>query len=404
MIARFFFIVFFALVLNSPALAQTQAERGQYLAVLGDCAGCHSTPHGPAFTGGLPFSAPFGTLYSTNITPDKATGLGNWSQDDFYRALHDAIAPGGKHLYPAFPYIYFTHLTRADTDALFAYLRTLTPAYAPPRPDALHFPFNIGAVMIVWNWLYLDKSLFQSDPAKSTAWNRGNYLVTGLGHCAACHTPKNLMFGDENDRALSGGVLDNWYAANLTGGQVDGLGKWSQSDLVQYLATGRNKFATAAGSMQEKVTSSTSHMTDADRAAIATYLKSLTPYKLVTPKAPDPDQMRRGQARFVANCAVCHQDQAASLGPLADYPQLAGDTLVLGRDPTTVMRVILAGAESPVTPHAHTTFSMPSFAAMPDQDIADVATYIRNSWGNQAPPVTTDQASRLRTAIAATPF
>jgi mono/diheme cytochrome c family protein len=225
-----------------PARAQDDAvARGRYLAVLGDCAGCHTAPHGAPFAGGLPFTASFGTLYSSNITPDRQTGIGNWTADQFYRALHQGIAAGGKHLYPAFPYPYFTLLDRADTDALFAFLKARKPAHSTPPENRLHFPFNIRLVMMFWNWLFLDDSRFKPDPAKSAAWNRGAFIVRGLGHCAACHTPKNILFGDETSKALTGAVEEDWYSANLTGNPHIGLGEWSKADVVRFLATGRNK-------------------------------------------------------------------------------------------------------------------------------------------------------------------
>ena len=204
--------------LTGPARADDRAvQRGQYLAILGDCSGCHTTQHGAPFAGGLPFTAAFGTVYSTNITPDKETGIGNWTGDQFYRALHQGIAADGHHLYPAFPYIYFTRISRSDSDALFAYLKSLKPVHQPATPNRLLFPFNIRAVMMIWNWLYLDDKRFQPDPRRSASWNRGNFIVNGLGHCAACHTPKNILFGDKTSRALTGATLEHWYAANLTG-------------------------------------------------------------------------------------------------------------------------------------------------------------------------------------------
>jgi mono/diheme cytochrome c family protein len=390
-----------------PARAQTPQERGRYLAILGDCAGCHSVAHKPAYSGGLPFTVAFGTLYSTNITPDKLTGIGNWTEDQFYRALHEGIAADGSHLYPAFPYIYFTHISRADTGALFAYIKTLKPIRMAPTPNKLIFPFNIRAVMIVWNWLFLNNMPYVPDPHRSAAWNRGDYIVNGLGHCAACHTPKNIMFGDESSRALTGTVLNNWFAANLTGDDRAGLGKWTHSELVKYFTIGQNRYATAAGTMQEKVTLSTSRMSDADRDAIATYLKSLPPKAMDSPGTANTAQMQRGEAIFQASCSVCHQpsgipDQPQS-GELPPYPKLAGDTLVLGRDPTTVLRILLDGAQSSVTSHAATGFSMPSFVALSNSQLADVATYIRNFQGNRAPPVTASDVKELRHAIATTP-
>ncbi|HVV26334.1 MAG TPA: cytochrome c [Rhizomicrobium sp.] len=378
------------------------AIRGSYLAILGDCAGCHTRAHGPAFAGGLPFHAQFGTVYSTNITPDRETGIGNWTGEQFYRALHEGIAPGGRHLYPAFPYIYFSRVSRRDTDDLFAYLTTLKPVHQPATPNRLAFPFNLRWGLALWNWLYFKRNAPGAGSAGNAAWRRGEYLVNGLGHCAGCHTPKNVLFGDETDRALSGGIADGWYAANLTGSMTDGLGKWSRKELAQYLATGRNRYATAAGNMQEKVTLSTSHMSPEDRLAIATYLKGLPPISRKGQEMPDAQQMMRGQAVFAQGCQTCHAPPGQpSPGRLPDYPKFAGDTLLLGRDPTTVIRIILEGAQSPETPNERTTYSMPAFPVLSDEQVADVATYIRNSWGNHAPPVSARQVSGLRAALVA---
>jgi mono/diheme cytochrome c family protein len=408
-------IILLLTLLATPAFCDDQtssAARGKYLAILGDCAGCHTAPHQPAFSGGLPFTAAFGTLYSTNITPDRQTGIGNWTADQFYRALHKGIAADGRHLYPAFPYIYFAKVTRADTDALFAYLKTLPPVHKQPTPNRLLFPFNIRLMMVFWNWLYLDAKPFTADPAKAALVNRGDYLVNALGHCAACHTPKNLLFGDEKNKPLAGGVVDNWFAANLSGDAGEGLGHWTLDDLSRYFATGRNAYTTAAGSMQEKVTLSTSRMTADDRAAIAAYLKSLPPVPvgalLGRIAAPDAAAIQRGEAIFVARCSACHappgqKPAAGPAGTPADYPQLAGDTLVVGRDPTTVLRIILGGAQSPVTENERTTYSMPGFAALSDEAVADVATYIRNTWGNHAPSASKADVTRLRRAMAQTP-
>jgi mono/diheme cytochrome c family protein len=215
------------------------------------------------------------------------------------------------------------------------------------------------------------------------------------------------MFGDEASRTLSGGAMDNWFAANLTGDRADGLGKWSVPELTRYFATGRNQYATAAGDMEEKVTLSTSRMTDSDRDAIAQFLKTLAPARATAPLPPDPGQIQRGEAIFVARCEVCHDvpdvPDALSQGGLPAYPKLGGDSLVVGRDPTTVLHILISGAQSPVTTHERVTFSMPAFPVMSDGETADVATYIRNSWGNRAPSVRAGQVGRLRAAIAAAP-
>lgn len=389
--------IFLALALPAAAHA-ADAARGRYLAVLGDCAGCHTAAHGAAYAGGLPFEARFGTVYSTNITPDRRTGIGNWSADDFYRALHEGIAPGGRHLYPAFPYVYFTHVTRRDSDDLYAFLRSVKPVHQDATPNRLIFPFNLRWGLVFWNWLYLDRTPLPAPAGRSAAWQRGQYLVNGLGHCGGCHTPKDLLFGDKKGQAFTGATVQHWFASNLTSGPADSLAHWHPSDITRFLATGVNSLATAAGSMQEKVTLSTSRMSDADRAAIAAYLKSLPPRPAAarTGGPPDARQMAAGQAVFVQHCVVCHQQDGTPSG----YPRLGGDTLVIAQDPTTVMHIILEGAQSPVTSNAGTIFSMPSFATLTDREIADVASYVRNSWGNHAPTVSRRQAAALRAAIA----
>jgi mono/diheme cytochrome c family protein len=403
MALRIFRALLIAAALVAPVGARADdaaAARGKYLAILGDCAGCHTTPGG-AYAGGLPFTASFGTVYSTNITPDKATGLGNWSEADFYRALHTGVAPGGKHLYPAFPYLYFRRLTRQDTDDLFAYLHTLKPVHREPTPNKLIFPVNFRFGLIFWNWLYFDHTPPNIPAKASAAWKRGEYLVNGLGHCAACHTPKTILFGDETDKPLSGGVVDNWFANDLAGGQVEGLGRWSHGDVMQFLATGVSPHAVAAGSMLEKVESSTSHMSDDDRAAIATYLKSLPPQVIIADEQPRREQMARGRGVYLAKCQGCHaadgrpRDGSASAG----YPNLAGDTLAMGRDPTTVLRIILTGGAAPPVTGKPKIKAMPAFAGLDDGMIADVASYIRNAWGNRASPVDATEVHQLRQAL-----
>lgn len=371
-----------------PARSDDAAGRGKYLAVLGDCKGCHTTGGKAPYSGGRGFGASFGTVYSSNITPDRKTGIGGWSKDQFYRALHEGIAADGRHLYPAFPYVYFANVTRPDSDALLAYLKTLTPVRAAKPKDRLRFPFNIRGGLAAWNALFLDKRPFAPDRTHSASWNRGAYIVNGLGHCGECHTPKNVLFGDEKDKAFTGETMDGWFSSNLTGAKRDGLGEWSAKDIAQYLRTGRNAHAAASGSMEEVVTVSTSLMRDGDLAAVAEYLKSLPSRKTTLPAPPDPARMARGRAVFAQHCAVCHSSGIA--------PLLAGNTLVQAREPRTVLRIVLEGAQSPSTPGHRPGYSMPGFAALPDGEIADVATYIRNNWGNRASAVSLKDVKVLR--------
>jgi mono/diheme cytochrome c family protein len=387
---------------STAVTADDAVERGKYLVVLGDCAGCHTNGRQPAYSGGRAFSAGFGVVYSSNITPDKATGIGRWTGDQFYRAMHEGISANGKHLYPAFPYAYFTHLNRADTDSLFAYLKTQKPVHAVPAKDQLIFPFNIRTGMIAWNAMFLNPTPFKSDPSKSPAWNRGAYIVNGLGHCGACHTPKNVMFGDKKDAAFTGETVDHWFSANLTGSKRDGLGRWSAADIVQYLKTGQNTHAVAVGSMQEVITLSTSKMQDRDLGAIAEYLKSLPAQAATNPKSSSAAQMAQGQAVFVAHCSVCHLSSESAHGS-REFPSLDSDTLIRGRNPTTVLHVLLDGSQSPKTDNAPTGYSMPSFAALSDENIANVATYIRNAWSNRAGAVSAKEVAKLRKELRPVP-
>jgi mono/diheme cytochrome c family protein len=387
----------------SPARCDASGDlvlRGKYLTVLGDCAACHTRKDGDAFAGGLGLNSGFGTIYSANITPDPDTGIGSWSADEFHRAMHKGIAADGSHLYPAFPYPYFTHMTRADDDAIYAYLRTVPPVHAKPPPNKLPFPLDIRGVMAIWNALYLDEGAFKPDSAKSAEWNRGAYIVTGPGHCGGCHTPKNFLMADKSGRALAGGVIDGWFAADLSGEPRAGLASWSAGDIGEYLRSGRNARATASGSMQEVIALSTSRMTDADCAAIAAYLKSLPPAAPPDePSAPDPAAMRAGEAIFADVCAACHLAQGKGQPRL--FPPLAGDASVQGRDATTLLRIVLEGSRSPATPDAPTPLAMPAFDwKLDDAQIADVVTYVRNSWGNRAGPVSSGDVGKLRRDLA----
>jgi len=385
---------------QSALLPSEQVLRGKYLAILGDCASCHTSKDGAAYAGGRGLNSGFGIIYSANITPDRETGIGNWSTDQFYRAMHQGIADDDSHLYPAFPYPYFTHMTRADDDAIYAYLRTIPAVHAKPPPNKLPFPLNIRGIMAIWNALYFSEGEYKPDPTKSVEWNRGAYIVTGPGHCGGCHTPKNFLMADEYDRALSGSPIDNWFAADLTGEPRAGLASWTAADIEEYLKSGRNARATASGSMQEVIGLSTSRMEDADRAAIAIYLKGLPPSAPVKQSsAPDPAAMRAGGAIFVDACSSCHLSQGR--GQLRLFPPLAGSATVQSHDATTVLHIILRGSHSLATNDKPTPLAMPAFTwKLNDQQVADVATYIRNSWGNQASQVDAADVAKLRSDLA----
>jgi len=376
-------------------------RRGRYLTIAGDCASCHTARGGRPFQGGLGLQTPFGIIYSANLTSDRQYGIGTWTNDQFYRALHDGIAPGGKHLYPALPYPHFTIVTRADTDAILAYLKTVPPVHYVQPSNRLPFPIDIRASLIGWDALNFSPHAFYGDPARSPQWNRGAYLVQGLEHCGACHTPRTALGAERNDQAFRGSVIENWVAPDLTGNPRTGLGRWSIGDIVQYLRTGRNVHANASGLMGEVVAYSTSLLSDSDLTAIATYIKSLAPSPELASPAPDAAAMRSGSAVFFDSCTACHLTEGR--GQPGMFPPLKGSGVAQQNDPTGVIRLILAGTRTAPTRSRPSFQSMPSFAwKLSDQEVADVATYVRNSWGNRAPPVDAHQVASVRSKLKLT--
>ena len=379
-----------------PSSADTIA-RGKALVVAGDCASCHTADPAKPFAGGRRISTPFGGVYAPNLTPDSETGLGRWSDEDFVRALRLGIAPDGSRYYPAFPYPYFTKLIREDILAIRAYLGTLEPVRKATPPPELLFPFNFRVGMGVWNWLFLKPGIIMPDQAKGTAWNRGRYLVEGLSHCGACHTPKNFLGADKRGQAFAGNRVDGMFAPRLDGAERSGLKSWSADDIAEYLQSGRNAKSHAGQVMSEVVLNSTSKMSDGDIRAIAVYLKSLPagpPEPKVDP--PSPAQMASGEKFYRGACVACHEIDGSSAPRI--YPPLPGNANLQSADPLSTIRIILDGAETITTPRAPNKGSMPGYAKRSDQEIADVATYIRNAWGNAAPAVTVKEVANARIA------
>jgi mono/diheme cytochrome c family protein len=374
-----------------------QIRRGQYLVVLGDCMSCHIRPGGEPFAGGFGLNTPFGMIYSSNITSDRDTGIGAWTGDEFYRALHRGIGRQNENLYPAFPYPWFTRVSRADSDALLAYLKT-TPAvrYTPP-PNKLPFPLNLRMMVKLWNLMFFRAAPDQQADAASAAdpAQRGAQIVNGLGHCSDCHSPKNVLGAERGGRAFHGGTLDNWVAADLTSNPHTGLGAWSAADIAEFLANGRNAHAGAGGSMAEVATYSTSLMSDQDRQAVAAYLKTLPARADDTPSAPDPAAMKAGAEVYSDACASCHLQNG--VGQPRVFPPLPGEAGIQQPDPTGLIHLILAGGRVGVTETRPSPLTMPSFAwKLTDRQVADVATYVRGSWGNHASPVSADKVSHIR--------
>jgi mono/diheme cytochrome c family protein len=377
-------------------------ERGRYLAVLGDCVGCHTAPGGKPFAGGAALETPFGALIGPNITPDVATGVGAWSEEDFRRAMHEGIGRDGARLYPAMPYPAYTKVTRDDVSAIWAYLRSLDPVRNEVQPNQLRFPFNVRRpATSTWDLINFQPGVFQPNPAKSDAWNRGAYLVEGLGHCGTCHTPKNITGGDRGSEALQGALLQDWYAPDLTEDPRTGIGGWSIEEIVRYLKTGANSYDIASGPMAEAVSNSTSKMTDADLLAIATYLKDRAPRsgRAVTALAAANPRMVAGQAIYEDRCAACHSHSGAGVPNL--FPRLASAPLVQSADPTSLIRVVLIGSRAVATSAAPTAPAMPAFGwNLNDTEVADVLTYARNTWGNAASAVQPEDVTKLRERLS----
>jgi mono/diheme cytochrome c family protein len=338
-------------------------------------------------------------IYTSNISSDPNLGIGNWTPDQFYRAMHDGIGAHDQHLYPAFPYPWFRNLSRQDDDALLAYLKTTPPVAYKPPDNRLVFPMNVRAAVAAWNLLSLPQQPgIQTSQRVTAEWSRGQALVLGPGHCSQCHTPRNFLGADKHGRAFEGGVLDNFVSPDLTGNERTGLGRWTVDDIAEYLRTGRNARAAAGGPMADVVTYSTSLMTDEDRHAIAVYLKSLPASADVDVTAPDPASMKRGGAVFSDACTACHLENAVGQPTL--FPPLGNNAVAQQNDPTGVLHIILAGVRVGPSPTRPSPLTMPSFAwKLTDQQVADVSTYIRNSWGNRASPVTATDVATLRSKL-----
>jgi mono/diheme cytochrome c family protein len=311
-----------ALLALAPAAAQelssSQIERGRYLAIAANCVSCHTDIDngGTPWAGGREMETPFGSILTPNITFDDETGIGRYTRDDFWRALHEGIRRDGAQLYPAFPYPYFTRMPRQDVDAIYDYLQTIEPVRSDVTPEAeLAAPLQVREAVRGWKLLNFDQGVFVPDPRKSDEWNRGAYLVRGPGHCAACHTGKTVTGGDDPDEDLRGGVLENWHAPNIRGGDNGGIAHWSLGDIVEFLGTGRASHTIAMSRMGEVVAYSTQHLHEDDLRAIAVYLQDLDdpPREIFEP--PGEAAMQTGEALYFDNCAACHRTDRRDTPP-----------------------------------------------------------------------------------------
>ncbi|HWG75460.1 MAG TPA: cytochrome c [Steroidobacteraceae bacterium] len=377
-------------------------ERGRYLTALADCAACHDDPVSQRpFAGGRSIQTPFGMLVAPNITPDMASGIGGWSDAQFDAAVRYGRMPSGARLYPAMPYLYYSRMSRSDTQAIRAYLATVKPVSHNVVSDQLPFPFKVRALMRVWDALFFHPSPWHARADRSAAWNRGAWIVEGPGHCEACHTPKGWLAQDKHARALQGYVTQGWFAPDISPDAQRGLGGWSEQDIEQFLQRGHNRLAAAAGPMGEEVEDSSSQMRPDDLLAIATYLKSsgtgAAPASHVALAATDA-RMRAGAAIYRDECSACHRLDGHGTPYL--FPDLVSDNAVQARDPTSLLRVVLIGTRSVATNPEPTAPAMPGFRwQLSDAEVASVLTYVRNSWGHAASPVSADQVSHARSQL-----
>jgi mono/diheme cytochrome c family protein len=379
------------------AATPANIARGAYLARAGDCMACHTARGGVPYAGGRALDTPFGRLVAPNITPEPTTGIGSWTPDDFWRALHNGKSKDGRLLYPAFPYTAYTKVTRPDADALFAYLRSLPPVRQQNTPHALAFPYNQQLTLAGWRLLYFKPGVQQADAAKDARWNRGAYLVEGLGHCAACHSTRNRL--GATDSTLGGGLIPTigWYAPSLTSEAEAGLGKWSEAHIVQLLGTGVAPGASVTGPMAEVVAQSLQFLNQDDLGAMAVYLKSLPAAPAgERPAAPRPSEqeMQAGAKLFGQHCATCHGERGEGKGP---YPALSGNRALTLAEPVNAIRVVLNGGFAPGTAGNPRPYGMPPFGhALQDAEVATLVTYLRASWGNAAAPVSAADVNRYR--------
>ncbi|PHN24739.1 cytochrome c [Pseudomonas sp. ICMP 460] len=383
-------------------------SRGEYVARLSDCVACHSLPGKAPFAGGLEMATPLGAIHATNITPDRSHGIGAYSLGDFDRAVRHGVAPGGRRLYPAMPYPSYAKLSDDDMRALYAFfMKGVEPAEQANIPSGIPWPLNLRWPIALWNGVFAPTAAYVAKPEQDALWNRGAYIVQGPGHCGSCHTPRGLAFNekalDESGKPyLAGGLLDGWYAPSLRQDPNTGLGRWSEAQIVQFLKTGRNQHAVVYGSMTEAFNNSTQFMADDDLAAIARYLKSLPgdPQRDGAPwqyqaVAADARPEVPGAHTYATRCASCHGLDGK--GQPEWMPPLAGATSALAKESASAINITLNGSQRVVAAGVPDAYRMPAFREqLSDQEIAQVLTYMRSTWGNHGGAVDAKAVGKLR--------
>jgi alcohol dehydrogenase (quinone), cytochrome c subunit len=392
---------------------QSTAEpmsKGEYLARAGDCVACHSVKGGKAFAGGLRMGTPMGAIYSTNITPDPDTGIGNYSLEDFDRAVRSGVAKDGHRLYPAMPYPSYAKISDEDIKELYAFFMKEVPAVKQAnKPNEIPWYLSARWPLALWNAIFAPKSGYTARQDRDATWNRGAYLVQGLGHCGACHTPRGWAFqekalDDSSAAYLQGAELDAWFAPNLRGDVRTGLGDWSQDDVAAFLKTGHNDKGVVFGSMLDVINNSTPYLADDDLHAMAAFLKSLPAtaqqakfvYDDAAAKALQSGKpQQRGAAIYLGSCASCHGVDGKGQAPF--MPPLAGNAVVLDADPSSLVNLVLNGADPIVVKGVPDAYRMPQFRVqLNDEDTAEVLSFVRGAWGNDAAAVKTELVKTLR--------
>ena len=383
---------------SSAPAGQDLIERGAYLARAGNCMACHTERGGAPYAGGRGIATPFGTVYAGNLTPDASTGIGAWSAEDFWQALREGRSRDGRLLYPAFPYANYSRLQREDADAIYAFLRSQAPVARANTAHELRWPFNTQWALVAWRTLYFKPETFEPQAQQSPAYNRGAYLVQGLGHCSACHAARNVL-GASNPLDLAGGLIpmQNWYAPSLTDTRQAGLMDWPLADIVALMQTGVSPRGSVQGPMAEVVLHSTQHLSQTDLQAMATYLKALP----ASPRPPLPGRLAQantaGAALYDKHCVQCHGDQGQGVSNA--YPALAGNRAVTMDSTVNLVQMVLHGGYPPATAGNPRPYGMPPYwVDLSEQDIADLLNHLRSSWGHQAGAVSAVdvQAARSR--------
>ncbi len=388
------------------AQAETAVQRGEYLVRAANCVSCHTVPGGEVFAGGVSFPTDFGTIYSTNITPDKATGIGSWTFEQFDAAVRRGVRSDGQHLYPAFPYTSFTKISDADVRALYDYFMSLRPVSAPAKTNDMRFLFGQRWLLGPWKALYFNEGRFAPEANRSEQWNRGAYLVEALAHCGACHSPRNLLGAEKTSAPYTGGVLDEpddergpvrRGAPNLTS-SPHGLKAWSEADLAGYLKLGVGSRARLMGTMDEVVLNSTRHLSEEDTRAMAVYLKSLSPGG-DTGHRPSQKMMELGAKQYDIHCGTCHLPTGK--GSADTGPPLAGSAFAQAPDPSSLVDLVINGPRLPV-PAPSGEWQRPWQSMTPfgqklsDEQAAALLSFVRNSWGNAAGAVEPGDIDRMR--------